>query len=80
MQGNPYKILEVSVSDSKDVVKAKYRALCRIYHPDNIKTGNEEKFLEVKRAFEYLNENTSRSPAKGTKMWRHKTAFTVVKA
>ena len=32
---NPYEVLGVSIRDSQDTIKSKYRKLCKMYHPDN---------------------------------------------
>lgn len=78
---NPYAILGVSPSDSKDTVKAKYKALCRKYHPDNLKTGNNDKFMEINEAWKYLESHSNMAFRSGiTKCWHHKTTFTVEKA
>ena len=78
---NPYEVLGVSAADSKDVVKARYRALCRKYHPDNVKTGNSERFMEINKAWKCLEGNSGVAfGVSSQKYWRHKTTFTVEKA
>lgn len=51
---NPYKILGVSSFDDLITIKAKYRELSKKYHPDNLITGDAEKFQEVNKAWEYI--------------------------
>lgn len=47
-----WKILEVSHDASKEQVIDAYRTLSKKYHPDNQKTGNSEKFIQVKAAYD----------------------------
>lgn len=72
---NPYKVLGCSSSSSIEEIKGKYRELSKTYHPDNPKTGDVEKFQEIKKAWEYIKENHVAVPKR--KMWRHKTIFSV---
>lgn len=52
------QLFEVSdISDiDKDQLKKKNRELNKKYHPDNAKTGNQEKFLLVKEAYDFLSD------------------------
>lgn len=45
-------ILQVDKSASKDVIIAAYRSLVKKYHPDNLVTGNKDKFIQVQTAFQ----------------------------
>jgi len=58
---NAYKILEVEKSATDDEVKKAYRKMAKKYHPDRvvteneaIKKGAEEKFKEVQKAYETI--------------------------
>jgi len=58
---NAYKILEIEKGVSDDEVKKAYRKMVKKYHPDKvitdneaIKKGAEEKFKEVQRAYEQI--------------------------
>ena len=54
-----YEVLGVSKSSSKDEIKKAYRTLARKYHPD-VNQGDknaEEKFKEVKEAYEVLSDD-----------------------
>jgi len=58
---NAYKILEIEKGVSDDEVKKAYRKMAKKYHPDKvitdneaIKKGAEEKFKEVQRAYEQI--------------------------
>ncbi len=56
-----YKILEVDKSATAEEIKKKYRRLARKYHPDVSKEDNaEEKFKEVKEAYEVLKDSEKR--------------------
>lgn len=51
---NPYEILGVKKNDPERVIKREYRRLAQIHHPDNVETGNEAKFEEIKLAYDIL--------------------------
>lgn len=55
---NYYKILEVDENASREDIKAAYRRLARIYHPD--KNGDEELFKEINTAYSILNNDLSK--------------------
>lgn len=48
-----YDILELSQDCSLDDIKKSYRNLCKKYHPD-INPNNEDKFIEINKAYETL--------------------------
>ncbi|GAA0295764.1 molecular chaperone DnaJ [Gracilibacillus halotolerans] len=57
-----YEVLGVSKSASKEEIKKAYRKLARQYHPDvNKEAGTEEKFKEVKEAYEVLGNEQKRA-------------------
>jgi len=58
---NVYKILEIEKTASDDEVKKAYRKMAKKYHPDKviteneaIKRGAEEKFKQVQKAYEQI--------------------------
>lgn len=58
-----YRILEIDRSASNEEVKKAYRRMAKKYHPDRVITGDEaikkgaeEKFKEVQRAYERIQE------------------------
>jgi len=57
-----YKILEISISATKDDVKKAFRGLAKKYHPDrNVNDTNAlKKFQEVNEAYEVLSNEDSR--------------------
>ena len=72
---NPYNVLGITTMDSYDTIKAKYRQLCKKYHPDL--GGDAEKFKEVVEAWEQLKDI---SPQSGTGYyWSHSSLFTIKK-
>lgn len=58
---NPYKVLGVKSSDTKEKIKKQYRKLAKKYHPDT--GGDPEKFHEIQKAWELI-----KSPEKLTFM------------
>ena len=65
---NAYKILEIQRSASDDEVKKAYRTMAKKYHPDKviteneaIKKGAEEKFKEVQKAYEVIQQERGMS-------------------
>ncbi|WP_086476414.1 MULTISPECIES: TerB family tellurite resistance protein [Arenibacter] len=58
-----YKILEINKSATDEEVKKAYRAMAKKYHPDRVNTQNEaikkgaeEKFKEVQKAYETIQQ------------------------
>ena len=57
-----YEVLGVSKTASKEEIRKAYRKLARKYHPDvNKESGSEEKFKEVKEAYEVLSNDQKRA-------------------
>jgi DnaJ-domain-containing protein 1 len=47
-----YEVLQVSPDAEPSVIRAAYRNLAAKYHPDNPDHGDQDRFLEVQRAFQ----------------------------
>ena len=57
-----YEVLGVSKNASEDEIKKAYRKLARTYHPDVNKAPDaEEKFKEVKAAYDTLSDSQKRA-------------------
>jgi len=55
---NPYEILGLSVHATDEEVRLRYKSLAQIHHPD--KGGSEEKFKQIKLAYEILSDPIKR--------------------
>ncbi len=51
----PFQTLYLLPNAPPEVVKASYKALAKIYHPDA--RGNSEKMIAINRAFEIITQN-----------------------
>lgn len=72
---NPYRVLRVHQGDSLSDIKAMYRRLCHIYHPDVPGTGNAEKFEEITKAWHEIEKSGTRK--KAIVIYGHKTLFSI---
>ena len=64
-----YQILQVHYDASPDVIKAAYRKLCTLYHPDVSHNPNEDKrMLEINEAYNILSNPDKRTAYH--KQWR----------
>lgn len=83
MSSNPFKVLGISSFSSLKEVKDRYHELCHKYHPDNPKTGDTQKFLELNKAYKQITTgvvtgNTTFKKASSVR-WRHDGLFKIVK-
>lgn len=51
---SPWVILGVSKTDPIELIDAVYKLKIKYYHPDNPKTGNQEKFIKIKEAYDKI--------------------------
>jgi DnaJ-class molecular chaperone len=56
-----YAILGVAPTAPVEVIRAAYRALAKMYHPDNGETGNRKKFEACKEAYDILTDEAKRA-------------------
>lgn len=74
-----YSVLEIEETVTQDEIQRAFRLLAKKYHPDNIQTGDIQKFKEVMEAYDVLSdlgkrkrydsslrENSTTSDSKGT--------------
>lgn len=51
-----YTILKVTRRASPEDIRESFYKLSKIFHPDNVKTGNHHRFLRLKEAYELIRE------------------------
>ena len=56
-----YELLEISPQATQDTIHRVYRYMAARYHPDNLATGNLEKFTQLTSAHKVLSEPNRRS-------------------
>jgi len=56
-----YEILQISRNADMETIHRVYRIMALRYHPDNEKTGNIERFLLLKRAYQILSDPIQRN-------------------
>ena len=56
-----YELLEISPQASQDTIHRVYRYMAARYHPDNVETGNLEKFTQLTSAYKVLSDPNGRS-------------------
>jgi diphthamide biosynthesis protein 4 len=55
-----YQVLQVSKKASDEEIKKSYQQLILKHHPDKAKSGNEEKFLLINKAYKILRDPIQR--------------------
>lgn len=68
--GDYYEELQISPRADAETIRRVYRIMAARLHPDNVQTGNFEKFLNLKKAFEVLSDPEQRAAYDAT----HQTA------
>lgn len=56
-----YEVLQLSQSADRETVERVYRLLAKRYHPDNGDSGDEERFRQVRAAYEVLSDPERRA-------------------
>jgi curved DNA-binding protein len=56
-----YELLQVSSNADSETIERVYRSLAKRYHPDNKKTGNDEKFRALVQAYRLLSDPEQRA-------------------
>lgn len=51
IMNDPYVVLGVRKDDPPELIEAVYKLKAKFYHPDNSKTGNKDKFIAIKEAY-----------------------------
>ena len=77
---NPYEILEIKNNSSKEEIRKAYLKMVKKYHPDNLKTGDIEKFLIIQKAFDILGEGYikfSQQDFKSTNFSKEETRYII---
>jgi curved DNA-binding protein len=55
-----YEVLQISPNAEPDTIHRVFRLLAMRFHPDNPETGNNQRFLELNRAYEVLSDPDQR--------------------
>ncbi|TAJ99501.1 MAG: J domain-containing protein [Chloroflexota bacterium] len=58
---NPYTVLQVDPTADQQVIRAAYRALARIYHPDIGHPQSRSRMVDINRAWELLGDANRRT-------------------
>jgi hypothetical protein len=56
-----YETLQLSPSADRETIERVFRLLAKRYHPDNLATGDAERFTRITRAYEVLSDPTGRA-------------------
>ena len=56
-----YEVLQLSPRATADMVERVYRMLAKRFHPDNLETGDSEKFAKVHEAYQTLSDAERRA-------------------
>jgi len=68
-----YELLEISPQATQETIHRVYRYLAARYHPDNVGTGNLEKFTQLTLAYKVLSDPNSRSEYNAQRATRQPT-------
>lgn len=56
-----YEVLQLAQNADADMIERVYRLLAKRYHPDNAESGDEQRFLQVRDAFDVLSDPERRA-------------------
>ena len=56
-----YEVLQISVNAEPETIHRVYRIFAQRYHPDNLATGNENRFRQVAEAYRVLSDPEERA-------------------
>jgi curved DNA-binding protein CbpA len=56
-----YEVLQINPTAEVETISRVYRYLAQRFHPDNMESGNEERFREVHKAYEVLSDPEARA-------------------
>jgi len=56
-----YETLQISANAEPETIHRVYRLLAQRFHPDNVETGNSDKFRELAEAYEVLSDPERRA-------------------
>jgi len=62
-----YEFLQISPNADSDTISRVYRFLARRFHPDNPETGDVDKFISLRRAFDILSDPQRRADYDATR-------------
>jgi DnaJ-class molecular chaperone len=56
-----YELMQISFSAEHETVQRVYRMLATRYHPDNPRTGDPDRFIRLRQAYETLSDPRARA-------------------
>jgi hypothetical protein len=72
-----YEILQISPRADSETIRRVYHIMAARLHPDNTQTGDLEKFLGLKKAFEVLSDPDQRDAYDATHQARHEAPMPI---
>ena len=57
IMNDPYIVVGVKKDDPQELIDAVYKVKAKFYHPDNKNTGNADKFMKIKDAYDKIKNN-----------------------
>ncbi len=72
-----YEALQLNVNAGMETIQRVYRLLAARYHPDNVKSGNEESFRAVLNAYRVLSDPEQRAAYDATHATQHEARWQI---